>query len=50
MVDIGVKSGAAWVCQTEGHQLADILLPVHLSSREDEDEEDLSHSDKETDE
>ncbi|XP_005805416.1 uncharacterized protein C10orf88 homolog [Xiphophorus maculatus] len=50
MVDIGVKSGAAWVCQTEGHQLADILHLVHLSSREDDDEEeDLSHSDKETD-
>ncbi|XP_043959421.1 ATPase PAAT isoform X1 [Gambusia affinis] len=47
MVDIGVKS--AWVCQTEGHQLADILLPVHLSNRAD-DEEDLSHSDKKTDE
>uniref|UniRef100_A0A3B3U1V8 Si:rp71-19m20.1 n=1 Tax=Poecilia latipinna TaxID=48699 RepID=A0A3B3U1V8_9TELE len=49
MVDIGVKSGAAWVCQTEGPQLGDILLPVHLSNREDDDEEDLSHSDKETD-
>ncbi|KAM4715692.1 ATPase PAAT [Anableps anableps] len=48
MMDIGVKNGADWVCQTEGHQLADILLPVHLSNREDDEEKELSHSDKET--
>ncbi|XP_059180149.1 ATPase PAAT [Centropristis striata] len=39
MVDIGVKSGAAWLCQTEGRQLADVLLPVHISNTDDEEEE-----------
>ena len=38
MVDIGVTSGAAWVCQAQGRQLTDVLLPLHLS-QEDEDEE-----------
>ncbi|MED6232946.1 hypothetical protein ATANTOWER_004689 [Ataeniobius toweri] len=47
MVDIDVKRGAAWVCQTQGCKLADILLPVHLNNRDDE--EDLSQSHKETD-
>ncbi|MEQ2162120.1 hypothetical protein GOODEAATRI_016530 [Goodea atripinnis] len=46
MVDIDVKRGAAWVCQTQGCKLADILLPVHLNNRDDE--EDLSQSHKET--
>ncbi|KAI3365525.1 hypothetical protein L3Q82_010136 [Scortum barcoo] len=32
MVDISVKSGVAWVCQAQGHCLADVLLPVHISS------------------
>lgn len=31
MVDIAVSSGAAWVCQAQGHHLCDILLPVHIS-------------------
>ncbi|MED6282926.1 hypothetical protein CHARACLAT_003426 [Characodon lateralis] len=47
MVDIDVKHGAAWVCQTQGCKLPDILLPVHLNNRDDE--EDLSQSHKETD-
>lgn len=28
MVDISVKS---WLCQTEGHNLTDILLPVNIN-------------------
>ncbi|XP_008285359.1 ATPase PAAT [Stegastes partitus] len=40
MVDIGVKSEAAWVCHTEGRHLTDVLLPVHISDK-DEDEEEL---------
>lgn len=28
MVDISVKS---WLCQTEGHNLTDILLPVYIN-------------------
>ncbi|KAL3051918.1 hypothetical protein OYC64_002025 [Pagothenia borchgrevinki] len=43
MVDISVKSGAAWVCHAQGHHLADILLPVHLSNKDDHEEE-LSQS------
>ncbi|XP_032357752.1 ATPase PAAT [Etheostoma spectabile] len=39
MVDIAVKSGAAWVCCVQGHQLADVLLPVHIWNREDHEEE-----------
>ncbi|XP_040922341.1 ATPase PAAT isoform X2 [Toxotes jaculatrix] len=39
MVDIAVKSGAAWVCPAQGHHLADILLPVHLSNEDDYEEE-----------
>ena len=46
MVDVAVKAEAAWVCQAEGHHLADILLPVHLSNRDDNEEE-LSPSDRE---
>ncbi|XP_033467085.1 ATPase PAAT [Epinephelus lanceolatus] len=38
MVDIAVKSGAAWVCPDEG-QLADVLLPVDVSNKDDHDEE-----------
>lgn len=41
MVDIAVKSGAAWVCHTQGHSLADVLLPVHISNNH---EEELSQS------
>ncbi|XP_070783513.1 ATPase PAAT [Enoplosus armatus] len=40
MVDIAVKSGAAWVCHAH---LADVLLPVHMSNKDD-DEEELSQS------
>ncbi|KAF0025910.1 hypothetical protein F2P81_022791 [Scophthalmus maximus] len=36
MVDIAVKSGAAWVCQAQGRQLADVLLPVHIADKEEE--------------
>lgn len=43
MVDIGVKSEAAWVCHTEGRNLADVLLPVSVSNR-DGDEEELSQT------
>ncbi|KAF1373485.1 hypothetical protein PFLUV_G00239350 [Perca fluviatilis] len=39
MVDIAVKSGAAWVCHAPGHQLADVLLPVHIGNKEDHEEE-----------
>ncbi|KAM8837808.1 ATPase PAAT isoform 1-T2 [Spinachia spinachia] len=39
MVDIAVKSGAAWTCLTEGHQLAQVLLPVHVGDKEDGGEE-----------
>ncbi|XP_026207571.1 ATPase PAAT [Anabas testudineus] len=41
MVDIAVKSGAAWVCRAQDHHLADVLLSVHISS-EDTGEEELS--------
>ncbi|KAM6898041.1 ATPase PAAT [Lycodopsis pacificus] len=36
MVDIAVKSGAAWTCHA---QLAQVLLPVHVSNTEDPEEE-----------
>ncbi|XP_073346107.1 ATPase PAAT [Pagrus major] len=39
MVDIAVKSGAAWVCQAEGHHLADVLSPVHIGDKDDHEEE-----------
>lgn len=45
MVDIAVKSGAAWVCHTQGHDLGDVLLPVHNSNK-DNDEEALSQSEE----
>lgn len=35
MVDIAVKSEAAWVCRTEGHHLSDVLLPVNISAEEE---------------
>ncbi|XP_003961137.2 ATPase PAAT isoform X2 [Takifugu rubripes] len=31
MVDIAVKSGSAWICPSQGPNLADILLSVHAS-------------------
>ncbi|XP_071317755.1 ATPase PAAT [Trachinotus anak] len=39
MVDIAMKSGAAWVCHAQGHHLADVLLPVHISDEDDHEEE-----------
>lgn len=39
MVDIAIKSGAAWVCHAQGHNLADVLLPVHISNEDDHEEE-----------
>lgn len=41
MVDIAVKSGAAWTCHTQGRQLADVLRPVHIGN-----EEELSQSEE----
>lgn len=35
MVDIAVKSGAAWTCHTQGRQLADVLRPVHIGNEEE---------------
>ncbi|XP_076616233.1 ATPase PAAT isoform X1 [Chaetodon auriga] len=43
MVDIGVKSGAAWVCHAQERQLADVLLPVHIADKDEPEE--LSRSD-----
>ncbi|XP_022598979.1 uncharacterized protein C10orf88 homolog [Seriola dumerili] len=45
MVDIAVKSGAAWVCHAEGHHLADVLLPVHIND-EDDHEDELGQSER----
>lgn len=39
MVDISVKSGAAWVCHSPGRHLADVLLPVNISNKDDDEEE-----------
>lgn len=39
MVDIAVKSGAAWICHAQDHRLADVLLPVHINSKDNEEEE-----------
>ncbi|KAM7370351.1 hypothetical protein PAMP_009906 [Pampus punctatissimus] len=43
MVDISVKSGAAWICRASGRHLADVLLPVNISNKDNEEEE-LSQS------
>lgn len=32
MVDIAVKSGSAWICPSQGPNLPDILLSVHVSN------------------
>lgn len=37
-MDIAVKSGAAWVCHTQGHDLGDVLLPVHNGNKDDDEE------------
>lgn len=34
-----MKSEAAWVCRTEEHHLSDILLPVHISTKDGAEEE-----------
>lgn len=39
MVDIAVKSGAAWVCHAEGQHLTDVLRPVHVGDKDDHEEE-----------
>ena len=39
MVDIAVKNGAAWVCQAEGHRLADVLSPVQIGDKDDHEDE-----------
>lgn len=33
-----MKSGAAWVCHTQGRDLGDVLLPVHNSNKDDDEE------------
>ncbi|XP_068610316.1 ATPase PAAT [Brachionichthys hirsutus] len=38
MVDIAVKSGAAWVCRAQGHHLADALQSVHISDKDNIEE------------
>ncbi|XP_028332206.1 ATPase PAAT isoform X2 [Gouania willdenowi] len=44
MVDVAVKSEAAWVCHTDGRQLSDVVLPVHVGNL-NSDVEDLVQSD-----
>ncbi|TKS89338.1 hypothetical protein D9C73_023463 [Collichthys lucidus] len=39
MVDVAVASGAAWVCPTQGRHLADVLLPVLVSNKDDHEGE-----------
>ncbi|KAM9336740.1 ATPase PAAT [Symphorus nematophorus] len=43
MVDIAVKSGAAWVCHAQGPHLAEVLYPLHVINTDDHGEE-LSQS------
>ncbi|XP_054622722.1 ATPase PAAT isoform X2 [Dunckerocampus dactyliophorus] len=35
MVDVGVKSAEAWLCQPEGRQLADLVLAVDVSGKDE---------------
>lgn len=44
MVDVAVRSGAAWVCRAEGRRLADVLRPVHIDDDDDDREEELGQS------
>lgn len=46
MVDISVKSEAAWVCHTQGCHLADVVLPVHINNTTEEEDE-VSELDRE---
>ncbi|KAM6963513.1 ATPase PAAT [Tautogolabrus adspersus] len=39
MVDVALKSEASWVCHSQGHFLADVVLPVYLSDEGDDEEE-----------
>ncbi|XP_026171567.1 ATPase PAAT [Mastacembelus armatus] len=39
MVDIAVKTGSAWVCHAQGHDLAHVLVPVHISNADTDGEE-----------
>lgn len=34
MVDITVKRGSAWICQTQGPRLTDILFSAHVSDEQ----------------
>uniref|UniRef100_A0A3Q0T5V9 Si:rp71-19m20.1 n=1 Tax=Amphilophus citrinellus TaxID=61819 RepID=A0A3Q0T5V9_AMPCI len=46
MVDIAVKSDAAWVCHAQGRHLTDIVLPVHINNTVKEEDE-VSELDRE---
>uniref|UniRef100_A0AAZ1Y003 Uncharacterized protein n=1 Tax=Oreochromis aureus TaxID=47969 RepID=A0AAZ1Y003_OREAU len=46
MVDISVKSEAAWVCHSQGRHLADVVLPVHINNTAKEEDE-VSELDRE---
>lgn len=46
MVDIAVKSEAAWVCHAQGRHLTDIVLPVHINNTVKEEDE-VSELDRE---
>lgn len=41
-----MKSEAAWVCPTQGRQLADVVLPVHINNTAKEEDE-VSELDRE---
>lgn len=34
MVDIAVKRGSAWICQTQGPRLTDILFSAHVGDEQ----------------
>lgn len=36
-----MRSGAAWVCRAHDHHLADVLLPVHINSKDKEEATEL---------
>lgn len=46
MVDVAVKSEAAWACRSQGRHLADIVLHVHVNNTV-KDEGEVSELDKE---
>ncbi|XP_053197438.1 ATPase PAAT isoform X2 [Scomber japonicus] len=43
MVDICVKSGAAWVCNSPERHLSDVLLPVYNGNKDNDDEGEETH-------